>query len=142
MPENELVPGKETVVRRRGSTWSFHLPRTHRIELDIESAQVTLSTPHDGSVYELARIEETNDEVIVKLGDEIVGHSSGVGDSVPPPGYRPPEIQDEFERLRGRWTSAGLPQQELDAWAQGASYESHLREIRRRLREHETAERG
>ncbi len=122
-------------MQRRGKTWSFHLPRMHRVEIDQENAFVSLSTPDDGSTYRLAGIEETDDEVIVKLGDEIGGHAVGMGDYVPQPGYRLPEIQDEFERLKGRWTSAGLPRQEFEAWAQGASWESHLHQIRRRLRE-------
>ncbi len=134
MAENELVPGKVTVVQRRGATWSFHLPRMHRIEVERENGLVTLATPHDGSTYHLAGIEETGDEVIVKLGEEIGGHASGVGEQVAEPGYRLPQIQDEFERLRGRWMNVGLPEQEFNAWAQGASWESHLREIRRRLR--------
>jgi hypothetical protein len=130
-----VVAGKETVVQRRGKTWSFHLPHMHRIKVDHENAQVTLSTPDDGSIYHLAGIEESSDEVLVKLGEEIGGLSSGVGDYFPPPGYRLPEIQDEFERLKGRWANAGLPGQQFEAWAQGASWESHLHQIRRRLRE-------
>ncbi len=28
---------KETVVRRRGADWSFHLPKMHSIEVDREN---------------------------------------------------------------------------------------------------------
>jgi len=135
VPENEIVPGKETVVQALDANWSFHLPHMHRVEIDHENSLVNISTPHDGSIYRLAGLEETDDEVIVKLGEEFAGHAVGTGDFVPAPGYRVPLIQDEFERLHGRWMNAGLPEQVFNAWAQGASRESHLHEIRRRLRE-------
>jgi hypothetical protein len=126
MPENKLVPGKETLVQARGASWCFHLPRMHRIEIDDENRRVSLSTPDSGSTYELAGIEETEDEVILKLGAELSGHAVGVGEHVREPGYRLPLIQDEFERLRGRWTNAGLPEHTFNAWAQGASWESQV----------------
>jgi hypothetical protein len=75
--------------------------------------------------------------VIVKLGAEVAGHASGVGDAVRKPGYHLPETRDEFERLKGRWINAGLRETDFNGWEQGASWESHLREIRRKLREAE-----
>lgn len=135
MPPNEIVPGKETVVQKRVANWAFHLPAQHTIEVDHDNNTVTLAQPDSGSTYELAGIEETEHEVVVKLGAEKTGHATGVGPRVPRPGYRLPEVQDEFERLRDRWRNAGLPEQQFNAWAQGASWGSHLQEIRQALRE-------
>jgi hypothetical protein len=132
---SELIPGKQTVVQRRGATWAFHLPDRHEVQVNRDNNTVTLSQPDSGSTYELAGVEERDDEIIVKLGAEIAGHAAGVGDQARQPGYRMPEIQDEFERLRGRWERAGLNPQKFNAWAQGASWESHLTEIRRELRQ-------
>lgn len=137
MPENELVPGKETVVQACGAIWCFHLPRMHRIQIDDDGRRVSLSTPESGSTYELVAVDETEDEVIVKLGAELSGHAVGVGDQSRQARYRLPLIQDEFARLRGRWANAGLPEQTFNAWAQGASWENHLHDIRQKLRETE-----
>lgn len=135
MAVKEIVAGKETVVRRRGADWSFHLPYMHRIEVDQENNLVALSMPDSGSTYELGGIEETDDEVIVLLGHESGGHAVGVGEGAPEPGYRLPEIQDEVERLRGRWDNAGLPAHEFIAYGTGETHEDRFRMIRRRLRE-------
>ena len=135
MSTNEIVAGKEAVVRRRGADWSFHLPAQHEIEVNAEHNFVSLSMPLAGSTYQLAGITETDDEVIVALGDQLIGHATSVGENVPPTGYPLPEIQDEFERLHGRWTQAGLPQQDFHAYAAGSTHEDKLRDIRRQLRE-------
>jgi hypothetical protein len=132
---NEIAPSKETVVRRRNADWSFHLPAGHEIKIDRENRHVSLSTPQESSTYELAGIEETGDEVIVALGQWLGAGGIAVGDNEAPVGYRLPEIQEEFERLRGRWLASGLSEQDFDAWAAGSSHEDKLREIRQRLRE-------
>lgn len=42
---NEVVPGKETVVRRAGATWSFALREGETIKVDRDAGTVTLSMP-------------------------------------------------------------------------------------------------
>ena len=131
----ELVQGKETVVRRRGAEWSFTLPDRHDLAIDQEAHTVSLSMPGEGSAYELAGIEETDSEVIVQLGPEIGSHTTGTGQPMKwPKGYPLPE-SGRVQRLKARWLRAGLPQQEFDAWAQGATHESQLSRIRARRRE-------
>jgi hypothetical protein len=131
--------GKETIVRRRGATWSFHLLKMHSIEVDRENRLVSLNMPLQGTTYTLDDIEEDEEEVIVSLGSEIGRHDAGVGNTPSElRGYPLPEIQEEFERLRGRWTAVGLPEAEFDVWAERSSHEDQLRKIRRRLREVET----
>jgi hypothetical protein len=127
-----IVPGKETVVRRRGANWSFTLPEQHRIRINNEHRTVRLETPLEGTTYELAGVEETDDEVIVRLGAEISRGGVGAGGER---GYPLPEIQDERARLQARWERLGLPIGEFHAYPQGATHEDKLRELRRRLRE-------
>lgn len=127
-------------MRRRGAEWSFTLPDGHEITIDQQAQTVSLSMPGEGSTYELAGIEETDSEVAVKLGPKIGSHTTGTGQPMKwPKGYPLPEIQDEFERLKGRWLRAGLPQQEFDAWPRGATHETQLASIRARLREEPAA---
>lgn len=135
-PTNEIVPGKETVVRKRGANWSFHLPRRHTIEVDRENGHVHLNMPDQGTTYFLAGVEETDDEVIVSLGEPMIWHGpTSIGDQVlETTGYPLPEIQDEFERIKGRWLAAGLPEQEVHAYGQGSTHEDQLARLRRRLR--------
>jgi hypothetical protein len=135
--ENEIVPGRETVVRRHGARWSFHLPDQHRIELTEDRRHANLSTPDASTLFEVERIDESEpQEAIVVLGEPQaqVGASSEGG---PPEalGYPLPEIQDEFDRLRARWREAGLDEQEFNAWARGSTHEGQLRRLRRKLRE-------
>ena len=136
-PRSEIVPGKETVVRKPGAGWSFHLPERHTIEVDQEEGLVHLKMPDQGTTYHLAGVEETADEVIVKLGDRMVWHGpTSVGENVlEARGYLLPEIQEEFERIKSRWIAAGLPEQEVHAYAQGSTHEDQLAMLRRRLRE-------
>jgi len=47
---------------------------------------------------------------------------------------RLPEIQDEFERIKARWLEAGLPEQEVHAYAQGSTHEDQLAWLRSKLR--------
>lgn len=134
---NEIAPGKETVARRQGASWSFHLPKRHTIEVDREAGVVHLNMPDQGTTYHLAAVEETADEVIVKLGERMIWHGpTSVGDTVLEAiGYPLPEIQDEFERIKGRWIAAGLPELEVHAYAQGSTHENQLARLRRKLRE-------
>lgn len=101
----------------------------------LTRSRASLAQPDSGSTYELAGVEEGEHEVVVKLGTERAGHAIGVGATLRQPGYQLPEIQDELERLHGRWRNAGLPEQKFNAWAQGASWEEHLQKIRQALRE-------
>jgi hypothetical protein len=128
---------KETVVRRPGAGWSFTIPYGHEVNVDDVNRQVHLGTPQSGSLYELAGVEQTEDETIVLLGDKLGDHGPpSVGDvGTPPLGYWLPEIQDEFDRLRVRWQRAGFELQEFNAYAPGSTQEDQLRMIRRRLRE-------
>jgi hypothetical protein len=132
-----IVPEKETVVRRRGADWSFTLPEFHRIEVDQANKTVHLRTPLEGTTYELAGLEESEDQVIVRLGTELGSHGPpSVGPSGPEPrGYPLPEIQDEFARLTARWERAGFAPHEVHVYPEGATHEDQLRMIRRRLRE-------
>ena len=85
----------------------------------------------------LAGLEETADEVIVKLGERESWHGpSSTGETLlETTGYPLPEILEEFERVKGRWVAAGLPEQEVHAYAQGSNHEEQLAWLRRRLRE-------
>jgi hypothetical protein len=135
--QRTLVPGKETVVRRLGANWAFHLPEQHRVELISEGRYVVLGTPLEESIFEVDHIDDSDpEEVVIYLG-EPKGESGppAWGDQVPEPrGYPLPKIQEEFERLRGRWRNARLNDQDFDAWAQGASWEDKLRSLRHQLR--------
>lgn len=93
--------------------------------------------PDQGTTYHLAGVEETADEVIVKLGTRMIWHGpTSTGDAVlEAVGYLLPEIQDEFERIKRRWIAAGLPEQEVHAYAQGSTHEDQLAMLRRRLRQ-------
>ncbi len=130
-------PPNETVVRRHGAGWSFTIPYGHQVKVDVVHRQVHLGTPQSGSLYELAGVEQTEDETIVLLGDKLGDHGPpSVGEAESPAlGYRLPEIHDEFDRLRTRWQRAGLGLQEFNTYAPGSTHEDQLRKIRRRLRE-------
>jgi hypothetical protein len=136
--ENTIVAGKETVIRRRGATWEFHLPHGHEIQLDPSNQIVMLSIPSQSSGYVLDGLEETAEEVVVCLGEEH-GRSGpptvGDGPISPALGYPLPLIQDEFERLASRYEEAGLPRQEIHAYAQGSGHGEQLRFLRKRLRD-------
>jgi hypothetical protein len=133
---NEIFPGKETVVRKQDADWSFHLPKGHTIQVDREAGVVHLNMPDQGTTYELGGIEETEEEVIVTVGQQMMWHGpTSVGDAVlETTGYSLPDIQEEFERIRGRWVAAGLPEQQVHAYAQGSTHEDQLAMLRRRLR--------
>jgi hypothetical protein len=135
-----IVAGKETVLRRRGADWSFHLPERHTVELTDDGHYINVATPQESSLYKVDRVDDSDpEEVVVFLGEE---HGKAGPPSFGPGvaearGYPLPEIQDEFERLRARWRNAGLDEQEFIAYPAGATHEDKLREIRRRLRQAE-----
>jgi hypothetical protein len=135
--DNQIVPGRETVVRRSGADWSFSLPYRHEIEVDPGAGFVQLRTPDTATMYQLGGIEEADEEVMVKLGPELARSGPpSMGDVVLAPlGYPLPEIQDEFDRLTARYEEAGLPAQEVHAYAQGSTHEDQLRWLRKRLRD-------
>gem|GEM_PF-3419828 len=140
-PNRSVMPGKETVVRRHGSDWSFTLPEQHSIRIDHQKGWVRLGTPSGGSTFLLNGLDETDGEAIVSLGDEVAGAGPvSVGPIVSDArGYPLPEIQDELERLRARWVRAGYPEHEFNAYSQGSTHEDQLRRIRARLRVAEEA---
>jgi hypothetical protein len=124
---NEVVPGRETLVRRRGVSWSFHLPHQHRIELSEDRSYANLSTPETSTTFAVERIDESYpEEVVVMLGDAQVAEANG---------YPLPEIRDEFDRLRARWRAAGLDEEEFNSWAQGSTNENQLQRLRKKLRD-------
>jgi hypothetical protein len=135
--ENELVPGKETVVRPRGET-PFHLPTGHSIGVTMDRRYASLSDGRNTTMYPVDKIHETDDEVIVCLGEP--SGSSGPlrsewgGTAGEPTGYPLPTIDLELARLDVRWQDARLGKR-LPNHEAGAEYESHLALVRRRLRE-------
>ena len=134
------IAGRETVVRRPGADWSFHLPKGHNARwADRDETMVTVRTGTQGSTHLLAGTDTTAapDEVVVILGELRGDFGPGAGSADRPErsGYPFPEIQDELERLRVRWLVVGLPEAEFNAYPAGAVHEDQLRLIRRRLRE-------
>lgn len=121
---------KEIVVYRGG--WGFRLPAQHTVQLNEIDGLVEVSMPQCGGAYTLERVEETDEEyrVHVAAGGPHSGHA--LGDL--PVEYPFPAIEEEIERLRRAWISAGLRETDFDAWAQGASWDSHTSAIRSRLR--------
>jgi hypothetical protein len=121
---------KEIVVFRGG--WGFRLPEQHSIRVNEVDRLVDVSMPQRGGTYALDRVEETSDEyrVFVASGGPFSGHA--VGDL--PAEYPFPTIDEEIERLRISWINAGLSETDFNAWAQGASWDSHTSAIRSRLR--------
>jgi hypothetical protein len=108
-------------VRARGSNWTFTVPEQHRLEIDEERRRVVLATPLEGSVFELAGIEETSEERVVSLGDELESERwgpPGVGERVPEPrGYSLPTIDVELARLKARWREVGGNPVVAETWA-------------------------
>ena len=121
---------KEIVVYRGG--WGFRLPAQHTIRLNQEGELVAVSMPQRGGTYPLERVEETEDEFQVYVGPG--GPSSGHALGDLPTEYPFPTIDEEIERLRLAWIGAGLRETDFNAWAQGASWDSHTTAIRARLR--------
>jgi len=140
-----VVRGKETLIRRRGADWSFHLAARHTVELTDDRRYVTLSAPLGGlSLFRVDRIDETDpEEVVIFVGDQHAqaGPATFGDEPVEPMGYPLVEHQDEIERLRQRWRSAGLADQEFNAYGRGESHDDRLKSIRRTLRAIEHAPR-
>ena len=136
--ENELVAGKETVVRPRGGT-PFHLPLGHTIELTADQRYASVSDGRNSTMYPVETIQETDDEVIVCLGGPSGSsgpRSSGWGGTdAEPTGYILPTTDLELARLGVRWEQARLGK--LPSHEAGSEYESHLAWIRKQLREAE-----
>jgi hypothetical protein len=127
-----------TLYRRHGGDWSFTLPAEHTAKLSDDGAMISLSTPQEGTTFEVLGVPEIYGERVVLLGAAKARHGSTTfGDDLEMRGYLLPEIHDEFSRLRGRWERAGLPFQEFEAYAAGSTHEDRLRAIRARLRETE-----
>lgn len=121
---------KEIVVYRGG--WGFRLPSQHTILVNEGDRLVAVSMPQRGGTYTLERVEETGEEYRVHLaaGGPHSGHV--LGDL--PAEYPFPTIDEEIERLRLAWINAGLRETDFNAWAQGASRNSHTTAIRAQLR--------
>jgi hypothetical protein len=137
MSENQLRPGKETIVRPRGDT-PFHLPTGHTIELTADQRYASVSDGRNTTMFPVEKIEETDDEVIVCLG-EPSGSSGPLGSewsgtATEPTGYPLPTIDLELARLGVRWQEARLGTR-LPSHQAGAEYESYLALIRQQLRQ-------
>lgn len=137
--EHALSPlddGRDIVIYPQGAGWGFRLPAQHTVTVHLDRNLVYLATPDHGSGYALARIEETEGEVRVHLGVATSdAHAVGSGQVPALRGYSFPLIQHELERLKNELVSLGASEQEANAWAQGASYDSHTTWLRERIRQ-------
>jgi hypothetical protein len=131
-----LDDGRDIVIYPRGAGWGFRLPAQHTVTVNPDRNLVYLATPDHGSGYGLARVEETEGEVRVHLGVATSdAHAVGTGRVPALRAYSFPLIQHELERLKNELVNLGAPEQESNAWAQGASYDSHTARLRERIRE-------
>jgi hypothetical protein len=131
-----LDDGRDVVIYPRGGDWGFQLPEQHTVTINEEQNLVYLAIPDHGSGYRLERIEETPGELRVYLGlptDD--AHAIGTGRVPALRAYSFPQIQHELERLKTDLVNLGGSRQEAEAWAQGASYDSHTERLRARIRE-------
>lgn len=130
-----LDDDRDVVIFPRGADWGFRLPEQHTISISEERNVVYLAIPDHGSGYGLERTEETDGEVRVYLGFPTSdAHAIGTGHVPPLRAYSFPQIQDELERLKRDLVNLGGSLREADAWAQGASYDSHTERLRARIR--------
>jgi hypothetical protein len=128
--------GRDVVVYPRGSGFGFVLPDQHTITVNEDQRTVHLAIPDHGSAFVLERVEDAADELRVFVGAPAGGaHAIGTGHVPPFRSYSFPQIQDELQRLKTRLTNAGGNPQEAEAWAQGASHDSHTERLRARIRE-------
>ncbi len=139
-----LETPKEIVIYRGG--WGFRLPDQHAVSINAEDAHVDLHMPQAGGVYELERVEETDDElrVYVRPGGPLV--STAMGTTIET-GYPFPTIDEELERLRARWENAAGPRledpdrerralrQRFEASAQGDDFDRRTERMRAMIRE-------
>jgi hypothetical protein len=131
-----LDDGRDVVVYPTGAGWGFRLPTQHTITVNKGRGTVYLATPDHGSGYGLEQIEEREGEVRVRVGapsDD--AHAVGIGSVPALRAYSFPQIQDELERLKTELVNLGGSEQEANAWAQGATYDSHTARLRARIRE-------
>jgi hypothetical protein len=131
-----LEDGRDIVVFPAGATWGFRLPAQHTITVNEDLGLVYLATPDHGSGYRVERVEESEGEVRVRIGaptDD--AHAVGTGRVPALRAYSFPQIQDELARLKTELVNSGGSEQEANAWAQGASYDSHTQRMRARIRE-------
>jgi hypothetical protein len=130
-----LADGRDVVVYPARGSWGFRLPAQHTITVNDDLGLVYLATPDHGSGYRLELLEETDGEVRVRVGaatDD--AHAVGTGRVPALRAYSFPRIQDELSRLKTELVHLGGRAQEADAWAQGASYDSHTTWLRGRIR--------
>lgn len=131
-----LGDGREIVLYPPGASWGFRLPAQHTVSVSLDQNLVYLATPDHGSGYVLTRFEESDDELRIHLGAATNdAHAIGTGRVPALRAYSFPRIQDELARLKTELVSVGGSEQEANAWAQGASYDSHTARLRERIRE-------
>lgn len=131
-----LADGRDVVIYPAGKGWGFRLPEQHTININEDASTVYLATPDHGSGFRLARLEDAEGELRVHLGHPTNdAHAVGTGQVPALRAYSFPQIQDELARLKTALTNAGGRAQEADAWAQGASYDSHSARLRAQIRE-------
>lgn len=138
---------KEIVVYREG--WGFSLPSSHTVKVNGRERLVQLAMPQAVGTYPLDRIEETDDELRLRVGagGPLIASASGrVG-----PRYDFPTIDVELARLSARYERAGgagradvmhpgrLARQQFEAWAQGDDWDAKTSRMRAAVRELERA---
>lgn len=131
-----LDDGRDIVIYPRDASWGFRLPAQHTVTVNHDQSLVYLATPDHGSGYGLVRVEESEDEVRIHV--EVAtndAHAVGIGQVPTLRAYSFPQIQHELERLKTELVNFGGTEQEANAWAQGASYDSHTARLRERIRE-------
>lgn len=135
LAQNPLPNGRDIVVFPRGAGWGF-VPDQHTIMIIEEQRTVYLAIPDHGSGFVLDRVEEVPGELRVHVGDPTGdAHAVGAGRVPPLRAYRFPQIQEELQRLKTVIVNSGGRPQEADAWAQGASHDSHTAQLRARIRQ-------
>jgi len=131
-----LADGRDVVIYPAGAGWGFLLPQQHAISIDEDALTVYLAIPDHGSGFHLARLENAEGELRVHLGPpNSNAHAVATGRVPALRAYSFPRIQDELARLKAALVDAGGTAQEADAWAQGASHDSHTARLRARIRD-------
>jgi hypothetical protein len=80
---SEVVEGKRTFIERRGNV--FELPKRHIVKLvplGDGTTMVSLTALIQGSTFQLRKLEELKDRVIVHLGPELGRHGSPGGEAL------------------------------------------------------------
>lgn len=131
-----LDDGRDIVIYPHGAGWGFRLPAQHTVTVNPDQNLAYLAIPDHGSGFSLAGVEETEGELRIHLGVATSdAHAIGTGRVPSLRAYSFPQIQHELERLKTELVSLGGSEQEANAWAQGASYDSHTERLRERIRE-------